>query len=216
MDPLPVLYTPHKDRKGDRHVLALPGGWLVGFNDGEFGGGLWWFSDDGQAPQRVRPPKPAPATSDDLYIPENVLGFVTMGNQTLVLMGLNHLTGRAGYIFHAEQGHDGGWHLTPFGALDASPEAWLVEDVQLLVITESGFWTLAPDGHTEHTPLFGISQAGPADSLVRGGDGALYVGLRHYVLRMVETTHGLDQEWFAPSDCVALRMHERCDCDQSN
>src|ERR1041385_2234969 len=41
-DPLPFPVPPHRDRSGDRLVLQVDGGWLVGFDDGEFGGGLWF------------------------------------------------------------------------------------------------------------------------------------------------------------------------------
>ena len=29
-------------------MVSVPSGWLVGFDAGEFGGGLWWFSRDGR------------------------------------------------------------------------------------------------------------------------------------------------------------------------
>ena len=51
-----ALWSLSLDRFGDRHVLGVADGWLVGFNAGEFGGGLWWFSFDGKRSKRISSP----------------------------------------------------------------------------------------------------------------------------------------------------------------
>jgi hypothetical protein len=133
-----------------------------------------------------------------------------LGSRTVVLMGLDHLTGRSGRAFVVELA-GGSWWLVPLAVFDASPEAWLAEDQDLLVVTEGGLWKLNVDGRLERQPL-DLGPVGPVDSIVRAGDGALYLGLRHYVLRLEEEDGGLSQTWFAPSGCRQLRMRERCEC----
>jgi hypothetical protein len=39
LDPLPFRYPRDRDREGNRYVARTEDGWLVGFDDGEFGGG---------------------------------------------------------------------------------------------------------------------------------------------------------------------------------
>src|SRR5579863_1071603 len=47
-----LMFPPHFHRTKDmigRAMTARAGGnWLIGFNGGEFGGGLWWASPDGK------------------------------------------------------------------------------------------------------------------------------------------------------------------------
>lgn len=55
VDPLPFRVARGRDRDGDRWVVAVPDGWIVGFDQGEFGGGLWWFNRNGTGSHRIRP-----------------------------------------------------------------------------------------------------------------------------------------------------------------
>src|SRR6188768_1485770 len=91
-DPLPFAVPKHQDRSGDRHVLKVADGWLVGFDAGEFGGGLW-FTASGADWWQLRPPSDAPAAPDDPFKAENVQGLAFVEGRPLVLMGLDHLTG---------------------------------------------------------------------------------------------------------------------------
>lgn len=88
-DPLPFAVPKHHDRPGERHVLPTSDGWLVGFDAGEFGGGLW-FTATGEDWRRIRPGAGAPAHPEDPFKAENVHGLVVVGEQPMVLMGLDH------------------------------------------------------------------------------------------------------------------------------
>ena len=210
-DPLPFSIKPEKDQGGDRRVLAVSDGWLVGFDAGEFGGGLWWFDSEGRRSRRLRPPRTARDPGDP-YGAENVLGFATVEGRSLVLVGLNHLDGRSGRVFETERTDEGRWNLVPVAILDASPEAWISESDRLLVLTEGGMWTLETSRPAQHSVSLDLGPVGPANSLVRGDDGFLYIGLRHYVLGLDLLDDERSEVWFAPSACSSLVMRERCDC----
>jgi hypothetical protein len=45
--PVPRQLKLSKEMIGRRTILQTADGWLLGFDAGEFGGGLWWFSKDG-------------------------------------------------------------------------------------------------------------------------------------------------------------------------
>lgn len=45
--PMPPHLRLSKKMIGRRSLQRTSSGWLVGFDAGEFGGGLWWFSHDG-------------------------------------------------------------------------------------------------------------------------------------------------------------------------
>ena len=44
---LPQFLKLSKEMIGSRSLLRTADGWLVGFDAGEFGGGLWWFNNEG-------------------------------------------------------------------------------------------------------------------------------------------------------------------------
>jgi hypothetical protein len=84
VDPLPFEPEAGEDRSGERRALRVSDGWIVGFNDGEFGGGLWWFDPEGQSSNRIRPPVGAPVHPDDPFAAENVRGLVRVADHILV------------------------------------------------------------------------------------------------------------------------------------
>lgn len=209
-DPVPFSYAETEDRRGSRHVARVDDGWLVGFDAGEFGGWLWWFGEDGHENRRIRPSPALPVNPDDVFHAENVLGLPLVGSQRLVLMGLDHLTGRSGRIFRAVVG-SAGWELAPVAVLDAQPDVWLVDGSRLLFLTESGLWV--SDGfEAKRVHPLDLGAFAPT-SIVRAADGALYVGMRYYVLRLAERGDAWQESWFVPASCQKMRFRDyQCEC----
>jgi hypothetical protein len=211
VDPLPFRVAPSRDRAGDRWVVTVPDGWIVGFNQGEFGGGLWWFNRNGTASRRIRPAPAAPASPNDPFRAENVLGLPAVGGEQLVLMGLDHLTGRSGRIFRLVQGKSA-WTLDPVAVLDSEPDVWLVDGNRLLVLTESGLWSREPGGVASQIYQSSIGQLS-ASAMVRAPDGGIYVGLQHYVVKLEQSNGEWRETWFTPSVCMKVEMkQDRCEC----
>jgi hypothetical protein len=191
-------------------VAKVDDGWLVGFDAGEFGGGLWWFSPDGGRFARVRAPENA-ARADDIYKAENVRGLVQVGSDQLVLMGLDHMGGRSGRVFRASK-RDGAWKLDPRAVLDGSADAWAVLGDRLLVLTDSGLWEVIAG-----TPARQVHRADTGGlyptSMVRAGDGAFYVGMRRYILRLEAAAGAWRETWLVASNCVRARVTNfTCEC----
>jgi hypothetical protein len=211
VDPIPFSYAESEDRRGSRHVARVEGGWLVGFDAGEFGGGLWWFGDrDGHEGRRIRPNPSSPANANDIFHAENVLGLPLVGGQRLVLMGLDHLTGRSGRVFRAVPGSTG-WDLAPVAVLDAQPDVWLVDGTRLLFLTESGLWVSDGSG-AKRVHAVDLGAFAPT-SMVRASDGAVYVGMRYYVLRLAERNGTWEEAWFVPASCQRMRFRDyQCEC----
>ncbi len=213
LDPIPFRYAAGRDKQGSRYAARAGGGWLVGFDDGEFGGGLWWFPDGrGREGSRIRPKPSSPTNPDDFYHAENVLGLPRVGGQQLVLMGLDHLAGRSGRVFRAVS-TAGAWSLEPVAVLDAEPDVWLVDGSRLLFLTESGLWV--SDGFRAQR-VYPVDVGGFAPtSMVRAADGGLYVGMRYYVLRLAEAGGRWTESWFAPASCSKVRLRDsECHCVQ--
>jgi hypothetical protein len=208
VDALPFEVTPDRDRRGNRRVAAVADGWIVGFDDGEFGGGLWWFNRDGSRSRRIRP---APGASADLRVPENVVGLPKVGERQLVLMGLDHITPGPGGVFRLERASSG-WVLVRLRQLDGEPDPWVVADNRLLFLTASGLWSFEPKGSVTRLHRTDIGTFSPS-AIVRAPDGAIYVGLRHYVVKLEPSSGQWRETWMAPAACTTVEMRDgRCEC----
>src|SRR6266853_6441861 len=76
--PLPSYLKLSKEMNGRRSLLRTADGWLIGFDAGEFGGGLWWFNNDGSVVRKL--------------LPLNVHSILETPGGTFVLAGLAHLS----------------------------------------------------------------------------------------------------------------------------
>jgi hypothetical protein len=211
VDPLPFQVAVGRDRDGNRWAVPVSDGWVVGFDAGEFGGGLWWFNPDGTESRRIQPSATAPVNPDDPFRAENVVGLPSVGGERLVLMGLDHLTGRSGRIFRLAYDKTG-WVLAPVGVLDAAPDVWFVDRDRLLFLTESGLWSIEPRSKARRIYQTDIGRFS-ASAIVRASDAGLYVGLRHYVLKLEELNGKWRETWFTPAACVKVELRRgQCEC----
>jgi len=193
-DPLPFELTADPsdhDLDGDRLVRRLANGWLVGFDNGEWGGGLWWFSPNGSSRTKLKPSAPG---SDDAIRFQNTVGFDDWDGKTIVLMGLGGLGG----VFRVDQGA-GRPRLLLWADLKGRPHAWIRDGESLLVQTGDTLWRLLPSGQT--VKLHKRSFPSSPRSLALGPSGTIYIGLRRFVVRLAPVGGGLNEGWFVRKDC---------------
>lgn len=184
------VFPPHfhrtKDMIGRARTVRAGADWLIGFDAGEFGGGLWWASQDGKRTK--------------LLTRENVQAFVPRNKDVLVFTGLSHMgyDRGAAYLFHPT--NDGG-KITRIADLDSAPSAALLENNgSVLIAVSNGVVTLLPDGNVvrlykqEEMPiLYPNSVAGDETD-------AIFVGMRFYVLRLHRRADGnFESTWFERS-----------------
>lgn len=199
--------------KSNRYVRRLPDGWVVGLDSGEFGGGLWWCDERGKNEYQISPPPDAPAAFGDPFRAENVLGLPRIGQSVLVLMGLDHLTGRSGRIFRLSRG-DSRWVVTPVGVLESAPNVWAVDGSSLLIVNDTGLSRWEEGGAIEPYWVSGFDLGTFAPvSLAKGADGAFYLGLRHYILKLEWKDLAWKETWFARSNCLRTRKVGLSECE---
>jgi hypothetical protein len=203
VDDLPFIINEDKrqtSRAANRRVISVSDGWVVGFDGGEFSKGLWWFSPDGRNQQHIA----------DV----NVRGIVRIGDRILALVGLAHGSKDSGDVVEISKFADT-WRSRHLISLPGAPEAFAVENTQgLLVLTTQGLVRIVDRGvqqltYNGYAPLF-------PSSIVKMPSGALYIGLRHFIVRLSPAEAGYAEDWFVPRNCLRFVATEAdCVCDTS-
>jgi hypothetical protein len=197
--PLPFALPKELPARGLRHVLAVPDGFLVGFDAGEWGGALFWLSSTGQKWRKLSG--------------ENVNGLVALGSrEVLVLQGLNHLDLEEGMARWFQQGADARWTLSAKKKLDAGPQTFTATRDAVYVVTARSLTRIGRDRKVTVLQKLPTALLYPS-SMMADADGALWMGMRYFVLRLTPGPTGFSREWFVPKDCprVEFRNHE-CEC----
>lgn len=198
-------------------VQAVPDGFLVGYDRGEFGGGLYWFSTDGGKHARLAPP--AAARSD--WFPENVHAIAEYRGDFFVFQGLSHLTSRLGRVLKVHPSGKG-WRVSVFVGLNATPEVVLQEKPGVwLMASTDGVCRIAANGAIRR--LWGrpdvLVETYP-NSIARSTDGSVYVGMRAWVMRLMRlrAEAGWRADLLAPASCIRQRLTSegRCSCVQAD
>jgi hypothetical protein len=187
---------------GRRFAYQLNDGWLVGFNRGEFGGSLWWFSPDGEQHRKLAN--------------ENVQYFVKLSEDILVLTGLAHLGLAEGKVLRVSKSESGDYKAQVLVDLDGEPYAFIQESqYSLLIITTAGLRRVKASGSVERLAETDYGILYPT-SMVLAENGVIYVGMRHYVTRLTPTQSGYQEEWLVPSDCTKFKIRDyECVCTSS-
>lgn len=73
----PGFFAKTEKFSGGKSFQKVSDGWLVGFNNGEFGAELWWFSKDGRESYKI---------SND-----QIQQFITSNNRVFAIQGLSHM-----------------------------------------------------------------------------------------------------------------------------
>jgi len=185
--------------RGVTAVQTVSDGFLVGFDRGERGGGLYWFSSDGAKHLRL-------SAMSSSWFPENVVGIGQEGRAYYVFQGLARLGARQGRVLKVQQEGGRGWVATMLVDLGSAPAAF-IEEV-------SGTWLVATsDGLTRVTSrgtavrLWDekqLAQLSPS-SIVRTSDAVVYIGMRAWVARLTALNPGPPViELLSPDSCVGF------------
>ena len=189
--------------KGRESKLKLQNGWLLGFDAGEFGGGLWFANDDG--------------TTVELST-ENVHGVFATTQGALVLAGLAHMGLDSGKVFIVPKVVRSSSDLKTLVELDGAPQAFTeISDGSELIVTTHGIWSVSSTGASAallHRYRRDLGMLYP-NSVAAAPDGTIYVGMRLFVVRYTPHAGGYVEQWMVPGSCK--KFHVRgfdCVCDK--
>lgn len=192
-DPLPFKLT--HPAAGLRHVLKVDDGWLIGFDDGEWGGSLWWFNADGTQSRELEKAQGGPPPA---WHAGNVQALLRLGSVILAFTGIEHLTLDEGLLYLVERGPDGAWAATSVADLGAMPEAVVpVSGDAALVVTNKGLLSVSGSGHVQS--LHDVHTAGLYANSIATADGSVvFVGMREYVIVLTKTGSTYAEQWYSP------------------
>ena len=179
-------------RTGGQHALDLLDGWLVGKDGGEFGGRLWWIHPDGKK---------------EVLLTSNVVSLRRLsGRSALAFTGALHGWTDVGRVLRVSI-EGGKAEVELLGPLDGLALAICVEGDGFLVATSSGVWLVRSSGAPTRLAAVDLGLLIP-NSIVRAADGAIYVGLNAFVLRLRPAERGFEAEWMLPPGCGGLTMRD--------
>lgn len=173
---------------GDISAIKVADGWIIGFNAGEFGGGLWWFAPDGQRKYRLGD--------------SNVRDFVKDGDQVYVLEGLAHLGLAWGGVRHLSRNAEGVWIAKELAAFAEVPllvtpvddgSVIVATDKRLLRIEAQGVLTTLVD-----QPQWPSTYLHTLCSMVVDRRGRIYIGMASAVMKVAPGDSKSAMYWLYP------------------
>jgi hypothetical protein len=187
-----------KEMVGRRHLLRTSDGWLIGFDAGEFGGGLWWFSEDG--------------TDSKKLLSNNVHAIYATQNSTFVLAGLAHLGLDSGEVDQFIETPDR-VTLRWVANLGGSPEASTVgRDGQIVVASPRGVVRVDNEGKVHTIYRSGEHLTYPTSIVVNENDD-IFVAMRFFILRLRPVDSAYRPEWLMPKSCRSFKtVRYVCSC----
>lgn len=174
-------FEPKADKfAGANRFAAVDDGWLVGFNHGEFGAALYWFSRGGNRHYLI---------SND-----QVVAFFLRPDGIYAIEGLAHMGASCGSLIRvARKTKNGKWQAERFVRLPFAPYTIaLKRDGNMIVALSDSLVSVASNG--EITTLIPDAPWGslyPSSSVILPDDTKLYLGMRQYVGEIDLTTNKL-------------------------
>ena len=164
-------FTPKAAKfRGGSAFAEVDDGWLVGFNQGEFGAALYWFSRDGKRSYKV---------SD-----HQVVDFFSLPNGIHAIEGLAHMGMSEGSVIRIARPKAGAhWEAISVAKLPFAPYAVsLRRDGTMLITLSDSLVSIGP-GRKIHTLLADAPWGGlyPSSSILLPDEQRLYIGMRQFV-----------------------------------
>jgi hypothetical protein len=199
--PLPSYLKLSKEMIGRRSLIRTADGWLIGFDAGEFGGGLWWFNSDGTVVRKLSP--------------LNVHSILETPSGTFVLSGLAHLSLDNGEINQFTETEDD-VTLKYVADLGGSPEASIVDpDGQIVVATMRSVLRVDYAGKVHKLYNSGEDLTYPTPVVVNSNKD-IFVAMRFFILRLVHENSEYKPQWLMLKKCRSFKISKLiCTCTGS-
>lgn len=150
-----------------RDFMKVDDGYIIGLNDGEFGGGLWFLSLNGRKSYEITP-----------YI--RVKDIFEFNNKLYVIRGLSHITVSYGSLLEIKKNKK--WKVHKAYQLQDAPKFVVFEKENILILTSEylmSFNKLEVLTKVLHAPFY-WGTLSPSSAIIIGND--IYIALKKGVL----------------------------------
>lgn len=174
-------------RAGEWFSVQVSDGWIIGFNAGEWGGALWWYSPDGKRRYKI---------SED-----QVVGFIKTDAGLFALEGLAHKSISRGRIVKLAKDNEGRWVSSNFVELGGAPEVGVLASDGLLTAATHDRLLRVNLVTKRIEVLFKNAFWGGLypTSMVIAPSGAVYMGMRHGVVELKKAGDIFRAHWLIPN-----------------
>jgi hypothetical protein len=187
---LPAGVKLQKGMVGNLSSLRVQNGWLLGFDGGEYGGGLWFANLDGKT-QKL----------SGESVGENVHGFIETSQGVLVFVGLAHPGFDSGKVLVLPYVVNSKTDVKILTELDGAPRTFTkLSPDAVLVATTQGISRITSSG-VKATLLYRSFGGLYPNSVVSTPDGTIYAGMWLFVVRLARRPGGYREEWLIPDSC---------------
>lgn len=180
--------------RGKTVVAKAGDGWLVGFDAGEWGGGLWWANDSGRDKR--------------MLIEENVHAIISRGPELLVFTGLGYGGMDNGRVYSYRPTPRKVGELVEISNLDSAPDAALIDTHgTVLIAAQTRISALDTSNHVR--VLFQNSDMALLypNSIVEDQGGNVVIGMRFFVLQLKLRFDGTyAPAWYVPDRCSKIKV----------
>jgi hypothetical protein len=152
---------------GGSDFAKVDDGWLVGFNQGEFGAALYWFGNDGKQSYKI---------SD-----HQIVGFFSRKDGLYAIEGLAHLSLSRGSVISLHKGKT--WEAKTAITLPFAPYAVSLRKDDSMVVTLSDALVCIGNDWKIQKQIDGKIWGGlyPHVSMLSKNEAKAYLGMRQYV-----------------------------------
>lgn len=172
---------------GYLHIESFDNGWLVGSDAGEWGGKLFWFSEDG--------------TQKTELLQDNIRGIVKIDNATFILSGMAHMHIDEGKIYKLVKDEKGNFRTQLITDLKTQPQTFATESSQsILIALNDKILRLKSSGKIEQLNQTSLTSLYP-NSMAITSSKVVYLGMRLFIVRLVPQENGYKEEWLVPQNC---------------
>ena len=164
---LPFKFAPGKKEAAKMHgiisLLSVDDGYLVGFDRGEWGGYLYWFSKEGKKHYQVST--------------DQIVQFIKKSSEVYAIQGLAHMGISEGSIIKIKKLKNK-WISKEYLKLPTAPFAIALHNTSFIVITSKSLFEITNDNKISTLVETGIWNTGLyPNSIVVSGNKA-YAGMR--------------------------------------
>lgn len=181
------------------NTTTFAGGRFVGEDKGEWGGGLYWVSPDGNTKTKI--------------IDDSPHALLRTSFGIFVLTGYDGVVPGSGVIWRLDLEGEPAPQATLIADLDAFPRAVdRAPDGSILIVTDNRLLRLAAPGTVTTLGSIDFDGLNP-NSVAEMPDGVVYVGMRHFLARFNAAAPSSRVEWLLPTTCARFEMSGKsCEC----